>query len=82
MNRIYLLHMLMAAKLIGAGLATIAQGGASTGIGIVFGALVTGTSRNPAQKKELFGNAIQGFALTEAMGLFALMMAQMFLFAF
>ena len=67
--------MLMAAKLIGAGLATIALGGAATGIGIVFGSLITGVSRNPALKNELFGNAILGFALTEAMGLFALMMA-------
>jgi hypothetical protein len=29
--------MLMAAKLIGAGLATIALGGAATGVGIIFG---------------------------------------------
>jgi F0F1-type ATP synthase membrane subunit c/vacuolar-type H+-ATPase subunit K len=40
--------MLMAAKLIGAGLATIALAGAATGVGIVFAALITGTSRNPS----------------------------------
>ncbi|ORY14353.1 hypothetical protein BCR33DRAFT_798044 [Rhizoclosmatium globosum] len=61
----------MAAKLIGAGLACIALGGASIGV-----------SRNPALRKELFNNAILGFALTEAMGLFALMMALIFLYAF
>ena len=74
--------MLMAAKLIGAGLATIALGGAATGIGTIFAALIQGTSRNPSLKNELFNQAILGFALVEAMGLFALMMALMFLFAF
>lgn len=74
--------MLMAAKLIGAGLACIALGGTSIGIGVLFGALVTGTSRNPGIRSELFNSTILGFALTEAMGLFALMMAQIFLYAF
>ena len=74
--------MQMAAKLIGAGLATIALGGAATGIGTLFGALITGTSRNPALRKELFNVAILGFALTEALGLFSLMMSLLFLYAF
>lgn len=52
----------MAAKLIGAGLACIALGGASIGIGILFGSLITGVSRNPSLRKELFNNAILGFA--------------------
>ena len=39
-------------------------------------------ARNPSLRKELFNNAILGFALTEALGLFALMMALMFLYAF
>ena len=64
--------MLMAAKLIGAGLACIALGGASIGIGILFGSQITGVSRNPALRKEQFNSTILGFALTEAMGLFAL----------
>lgn len=72
----------MAAKLIGAGLATIALGGAATGVGTLFGALITGTSRNPALRKELFNVAILGFALTEALGLFSLMMSLLFLYAF
>jgi len=74
--------MLLAAKLIGAGLATIALGGAAVGIGTIFAALIQGVARNPSLRKELFNNAILGFALTEAMGLFALMMALMFLYAF
>ncbi len=74
--------MQMAAKQIGAGQATIAQGGAAVGIGQIFAAQIQGTSRNPSQKQELFSSAILGFAQTEAMGLFALMMAQIFLYAF
>jgi F-type H+-transporting ATPase subunit c len=72
----------MAAKLIGAGLATIALAGAAIGIGLIFGSLIQGTSRNPSLRRELFNTAILGFALTEAMGLFALMMALIFLYAF
>jgi len=70
--------MLMAAKLIGAGLATIALAGAAVGVGLIFAALIQGTSRNPSLRKELFNVAILGFALTEALGLFALMMALIF----
>jgi len=39
--------IVQAAKLIGAGAATISVGGAGAGIGTVFGALVIGVSRNP-----------------------------------
>ena len=67
--------------IIGAGLATIGLAGAGVGIGTVFGALVIGTSRNPSLKDELFKMAILGFALTEAIALFSLMMAFLILFA-
>jgi F-type H+-transporting ATPase subunit c len=63
--------MLMAAKLIGAGLCVIALGGAATGVGQIFGSLIIGVSRNPALRSELFNFSILGFALTEALGLFA-----------
>lgn len=72
---------LQAAKCLGAGFATIGLAGAGIGIGIVFGALVIGTSRNPSLKDELFKIAILGFALTEAIALFALMIAFLILFA-
>jgi F-type H+-transporting ATPase subunit c len=70
------------AKLIGAGLATIGLTGAGVGVGSVFAALVTSTARNPSLKQQLFGYTILGFALTEAVGLFALMMAFLILYAF
>ena len=73
--------LLHAAKFVGAGLATIGLAGAGVGIGTVFGALVIGTSRNPSLKDELFKMAILGFALTEAIALFSLMMAFLILFA-
>tara|TARA_B110000977_G_scaffold112411_1_gene145646 strand:+ start:6102 stop:6332 length:231 start_codon:yes stop_codon:yes gene_type:complete len=73
--------LLQSAKFIGAGLATIGLAGAGVGIGTVFGALVLGISRNPSLKDELFKMAILGFALTEAIALFSLMMGFLILFA-
>jgi len=72
----------MGAKFIGAGLATISLAGAGIGIGSVFAALISGFSRNPGLEKQLFGYAILGFALTEAIALFGLMMAFLILFGF
>lgn len=69
------------ARRIGSGLATAGLGGVGTGIGLVFSGLIKGFSRNPSLKDELFSYAIFGFALTEAIGLFALMMAFMLLYA-
>jgi F-type H+-transporting ATPase subunit c len=74
--------MLVAGKLIGAGLATLALAGAGVGIGNIFGSLVLAVSRNPNEKDELFRLAILGFALTEAIALFALMIAFLILFTF
>lgn len=73
--------MLASAKLIAAGLATISIGGAGVGIGLVFASLINGVSRNPALKGQLFSYTILGFALTEAIGLFGLMMAFLLLYA-
>lgn len=81
-NRLKLVHMFEGAKLIGAGCATIALAGAGAGIGIVFGSLINSVARNPSLTKQLFGYAILGFALTEAIALFALMMAFLILFVF
>jgi F-type H+-transporting ATPase subunit c len=67
--------LIEAAKLIGGGAASIGLAGAGAGIGSVFGSLILGISRNPSLRQELFRIAILGFALTEAMALFALMMA-------
>jgi F-type H+-transporting ATPase subunit c len=65
---------------IGAGVATTGVAGAGVGIGLVFAALILGYSRNPSLETKLFSYAILGFALTEAIALFALMMAFLILF--
>ncbi|XP_056283039.1 ATP synthase membrane subunit c locus 3a [Pseudoliparis swirei] len=70
-----------AAKFIGAGAATVGVAGSGAGIGTVFGSLIIGYARNPALKQQLFSYAILGFALSEAMGLFCLMVAFLILFA-
>lgn len=69
-------------KVLGAGTATVAMAGAGVGIGVVFGSFLIAYSRNPNIEKELFNYAILGFALTEAIALFGLMMAFLILFAF
>lgn len=69
------------AHLCGAGLATIGLTGAGIGVGVVFGALILGVSRNPKMRDQIFSYAILGFALREAVGLFALMMAFLILYS-
>ena len=73
--------LLQAAKFVGAGLASIGLAGAGVGIGTVFGAYLIAVSRNPSLQAELFKSAILGFAITEAIALFSLMMAFLILFA-
>lgn len=70
------------AKLLGAGVATISLAGAGIGIGNVFSALILAVSRNPSLEQTLFRLSILGFALTEAIALFALMIVFMLLFVF
>lgn len=69
-----------AAKLIGAGLATISIAGTGVGIGSIFAALISAYSRTPEHAKQLFTYAILGFALCEAIALFGLMLAFLILF--
>jgi F-type H+-transporting ATPase subunit c len=73
--------LLQAAQKIGAGLATSGLTGAGMGIGFIFGALLFGMARNPTLKNDLFRIAIMGFALTEAIALFSLMISFLILFA-
>ncbi|XP_036621254.1 ATP synthase F(0) complex subunit C2, mitochondrial-like [Trichosurus vulpecula] len=69
-----------AAKFIGAGAATAGVAGSGTGIGTMLGSLIIGYARIPSLKQHLFSYAILGFALSEAMGLFCLMVAFLILF--
>ena len=70
-----------AAKLIGAGLAAIGMIGSGIGVGNIWANLISTVGRNPSAKAnvELYGWI--GFAVTEAIALFALVVALMILFA-
>ena len=67
-----------AAKALGAGIAVIALAG--VGIGNIFASLVSSIARNPSARDQVFGLGILGFALTEAVALFALLIAFLILF--
>ena len=69
-----------AAKLIGAGLATIGVAGAGVGIGTIFGQYVSGIFRNPGAAQKAFPQVLLGFALTEAVALYALVLAFLILY--
>ncbi|OUR77736.1 ATP F0F1 synthase subunit C [Alphaproteobacteria bacterium 46_93_T64] len=69
-----------AARMIGAGLATIALAGVGLGLGNIFGSYISGSLRNPAAAPKVFGNVLLGFALTEAVALFAMVIALIILF--
>ena len=70
-----------AAKAIGAGLATLGMLGAAVGVGNIFSGFLQGALRNPSAAQSQFGNLIFGFAVTEALGIFSLLIALLLLFA-
>jgi F-type H+-transporting ATPase subunit c len=70
-----------AAKFFAAGLAAIGIGFAAIGVGYLFGQFLSGALRNPSASDSQFGRLIIGFALTEALGIFALLIALLLLFA-
>jgi len=69
-----------AAKMIGAGIATFALFGVGLGIGNIFSTLISTVGRNPSVQHRVFPYAIIGFALVEAVALFALLIAFLILF--
>ncbi|KAF5947304.1 hypothetical protein HYC85_013261 [Camellia sinensis] len=74
--------MLEGAESMGAEATTIASAGAAVGIGNVFSSSIHFVARNPSLSKQSFGYAILGFALTEAITSFALMMAFLISYVF
>ena len=69
-----------AAKVIGAGLAVIGVIGAGIGIGNIFASFIQAVGRNPSARNEVFPMTMLGFALVEAIALFALVVALVILF--
>lgn len=70
-----------AAKLIGAGLMAFGMMGAAIGVGTVFAAAIQGIARNPGAEGKMNKYIMLGMALSEAMGLFALVIAFLLIFA-
>ncbi|MBL8676988.1 MAG: F0F1 ATP synthase subunit C [Alphaproteobacteria bacterium] len=68
------------ARMIGAGLAMFALAGVGLGIGLIFSSLINSIARNPSAREQVFPVGILGFALTEAVALFALLIAFLILF--
>ncbi|PWR22972.1 MULTISPECIES: F0F1 ATP synthase subunit C [Zavarzinia] len=69
-----------AAKMIGAGLATLGLGGVGIGLGNLFSNFVAGALRNPSAAPKVFPNLLLGAALTEALGIFSLLIGLLVLF--
>lgn len=70
------------AKLIGAGLATLGFIGAGIGVGNIFGNFLSAAIRNPGAAPKFQATLLLGFALTEAIAIFALLVAMLILFVF
>ncbi len=71
-----------AAKLIGAGLATLGFVGPGIGIGLIWAAYINSVARNPSAQSLVQPFAWISFALVEALAIFALAIALMQLFVF
>jgi F-type H+-transporting ATPase subunit c len=71
----------IAAKYIGAGIACLGMAGVGIGLGNIFGSYLSAALRNPSAAQSQFGNLIFGFAVTEALGIFSLLIALLLLFA-
>lgn len=69
-----------AAKLIGAGIAVFALSGVGVGLGNIFSSLISSVARNPSARAQVFPMAILGFAIVEAVALYALLIAFLILF--
>jgi F-type H+-transporting ATPase subunit c len=70
----------VAAKYIGAGLATFGMGLAAIGVGAIFSQFLAGALRNPTAADGQFGRAFIGAALAEGLGVFSFLVALLLLF--
>jgi F-type H+-transporting ATPase subunit c len=70
-----------ALKYVGAGLTSLGMFGAAVGVGNVFAAMLNGIARNPAAEGKLAKYVYIGAGLAEAMGLFALVIALLLIYA-
>jgi len=71
----------IAAKYIGAGIACIGMGGAGVGVGTIFGHYLAAAIRNPSAADGQFIRLMLGFAVTEALAIFSLLIALLLLYS-
>lgn len=69
-----------AAKYIAAGLACFGMIGAALGVGNIFSSYLEGSLRNPSAAQGQYSTLVFGFAVTEALGIFSLLVALLLLF--
>jgi F0F1-type ATP synthase membrane subunit c/vacuolar-type H+-ATPase subunit K len=69
-----------AAKMIGAGIATLGMMGVGLGLGKIFSKLIESIGRNPSAKNDLLPVGLLGFALTESIALLIFVVVMLLLF--
>ena len=69
-----------AARLIGAGIATIPLLGAAIGVGLIFSNFLSGAFRNPSASAANQQTLLLGFALAEFSGILGFVVAMIILF--
>jgi F-type H+-transporting ATPase subunit c len=69
-----------AARMIGAAVAVIALHGVGIGMGNLFATWISSVARNPEAEDKVRFMGMLGFALTESIALFALLIALLILF--
>ncbi|MBN05965.1 F0F1 ATP synthase subunit C [Ponticaulis sp.] len=67
-------------KYVGAGLATLGMLGAALGVGNIFSSFLDAAMRNPSAAPQQQTNLLIGFALVEALGILAFVIAILVLF--
>lgn len=67
-------------KYVGAGLASAGMIGAGIGLGNVFGSYFNAVARQPSMEKNLKGILMFGFAVVEAIAIFAFAIAMILIF--
>lgn len=68
------------AKVFSAAIASLSLGVVGMAVGKIFTTLIDAIGRNPASRDKVYGVAILGFALTEAVALFALLVVFLILY--
>jgi len=75
------IDLVTCAKILGAAIATVGVAGSGIGIGVIFSGFFIAVAKHPGIEKQLMPFVILGFALSESMAIFSLMMAFLLLYS-